>query len=106
MVEGVGKQSRELPGVSLDFKKLRKRFRGVYIANNMYTAAAAEAALRAGDADLISFGRPFLANPDLVYRLRIGAPLVELPVEFWYGGTERGYSDRVKMEVSSASSSK
>jgi N-ethylmaleimide reductase len=93
MVEGVGKQSRELEGVPLDFQALRHRFDGVYIANNMYTSETAEAALVAGEVDLVSFGRPFLANPDLVERFRIGAELAEAPMEFWYGGTDRGYSD-------------
>ncbi len=46
-----------------------------------------------GNADLISFGRPFIANPDLVDRLRTGAPLADAPKQYWYGGDATGYSD-------------
>ena len=77
----------------VDFRKLRKRFSGAYIANNQYTLALAEETLANGDADLFSFGRPFLANPDLVERLRTGAPLADAPKEYWYGGGSVGYSD-------------
>jgi N-ethylmaleimide reductase len=105
MVEGVGKQSRELEGVPLDFQALRHRFDGVYIANNMYTSETAEAALVAGEVDLVSFGRPFLANPDLVERFRIGAELAEAPMEFWYGGTDRGYSDWPTLPIRRAKTS-
>jgi N-ethylmaleimide reductase len=54
---------------------LRRRFGGTYIANCGYDAARAEAAIAAGDADLVSFGSLFLANPDLVERFRRGAVL-------------------------------
>lgn len=77
----------------IDFQKLRKRFSGAYIANNQYTLDLAEETLANGDADLFSFGRPFLANPDLVERLRTGAPLAEAPKQYWYGGGSVGYSD-------------
>jgi N-ethylmaleimide reductase len=43
--------------------------------------------------DLFSFGRPYLANPDLVGRLASGAPLAEAPKQYWYGGGATGYSD-------------
>ncbi|MFC4123016.1 alkene reductase [Nonomuraea zeae] len=49
--------------------------------------------LLAAGADLISLGRAFLANPDLVERLRRGAPLNPVRDEYWYGGTELGYTD-------------
>ena len=42
---------------------------------------------------MISFGRPFIANPDLVDRLRSGAPLADAPKAYWYGGDKTGYSD-------------
>ena len=90
-IEGVTQQTRESDTVN--FSALRKRFSGAYIANNQYTLDLAEEVLAAGDADLFSFGRPFLANPDLVDRLRTGAPLAEAPKEYWYGGGANGYSD-------------
>jgi N-ethylmaleimide reductase len=44
-------------------------------------------------ADLIAFGRPFIANPDLVERLKRGAPLNEIDPATLYGGGEKGYTD-------------
>jgi N-ethylmaleimide reductase len=90
-IEGVTQLSRDPSGV--DFVALRKRFAGVYIANNQYTLKLAEETLAAGKADMFSFGRPFIANPDLVERMRSGAPLAEAPKEYWYGGGSVGYSD-------------
>jgi len=90
-IEGVTQLSRDPSGV--DFRALRQRFNGAYIANNQYTLKLAEETLAKGDADMFSFGRPFIANPDLVERLAAGAPLAEAPKEYWYGGTSVGYSD-------------
>ncbi|WP_246793835.1 alkene reductase [Burkholderia perseverans] len=91
-IEGVTQLSREADG-EVSFGALRRRFGGAYIANNQYTLALAEQTLAAGDADLFSIGRPFIANPDLVERLRVGAPLAEAPKQYWYGGDSTGYSD-------------
>jgi len=97
-IEGVTQLSREAnDGVS--FAALRRRFSGAYIGNNQYTLALAEKTLAAGDADLFSIGRPFIANPDLIDRLRNNAPLAEAPKEYWYGGDARGYSDWPAMQV-------
>src|SRR5450830_551807 len=96
-IEGVTQLSREAhDGVS--FAALRERFKGSYIANNQYTLALAEKTLAAGDADLFSIGRPFIANPDLIERLRRNAPLAEAPREYWYGGDARGYADWPAMD--------
>lgn len=92
VIEGVTRETREVPG-GVDFLALRRRFRGTYIANNRYDKKLAEDALESGRADLVSFGRPFIGNPDLVQRLRDGAPLVDAPKETYYGGNEKGYSD-------------
>jgi len=91
-VEGVTQITREAPE-GVDFAALRRRFSGTYIANNRYNRELAEQAIARGDADLISFGRPFLANPDLVERLKRGAPLADAPNDYWYGGDATGYSD-------------
>ena len=80
-------------GVMLGAADFRHLFRGPLMANGGYTAARAQAALDAGHADLISFGRLFLANPDLPERLRRGAPLNEPDPSTFYGGTEKGYTD-------------
>ena len=50
-------------------------------------------ALTEGRADLIAFGRPFIANPDLVIRLFLSAPLMPFNQETLYGGGEQGYTD-------------
>ena len=62
-----------LDGTSTQF--LRRHWRGPLISNGGYGAAEAAAEIRAGDFDLISFGRLFIANPDLVDRLKAGAGL-------------------------------
>jgi len=72
-IEGVTQLSRDPSGV--DFYALRQRFNGAYIANNQYTLKLAEETLAAGKADMFSFGRPFIANPDLVSRMRNGAAM-------------------------------
>lgn len=53
----------------------------------------ASAAIAAGDADLVSFGRPFIANPDLPERMRLDAPVVEPDPSTFYGGGAEGYVD-------------
>jgi N-ethylmaleimide reductase len=76
-----------------DYASLRKRFKGTYIANNGYDLALANKVLDAGAADLIAFGKPFISNPDLVERLKTGAPLNELDKDTLYGGGAKGYTD-------------
>jgi N-ethylmaleimide reductase len=95
-IEGVTQMSRDSNGI--DYPALRKRFTGAYIANNNYTVALANETIAKGDADMISFGRPFIANPDLVERLRSGGPLADAPKQYWYGGGINGYSDWPAMQ--------
>ena len=93
MIEGTTQGAREYPG-HIDLHALRKRFRGAYIANNGFSPERAAEAIRTGKADLVSFGRPFLSNPDLVERIQKGAPLApEAAKETWYGGGREGYAD-------------
>jgi N-ethylmaleimide reductase len=77
----------------IDFDKLRSRFSGVYIANNRHTYDTGNAAIRSGHADMISFGRPFIANPDLVRRFRLGVPLNPLNRATLYDLGASGYLD-------------
>ena len=79
--------------VPFDFLALRKAFAGAYIANNAYTRDLAVEALQQDGADLIAFGKDFLANPDLVERLRRNAPLNTPKQESFYGGAAEGYTD-------------
>lgn len=97
VVEGATQGPREVPG-GFDLQDLRRAFKGLYVANNGYDLAMAQAALREGRADLIAFGRPFIANPDLVERLRRGAPLAEPQRETFYGGDAHGYTDYPALE--------
>ena len=101
-IEGVTQQTRNVPE-EVNFAELRKRFGGAYIANNQYTLELASEMLAKGEADLFSFGRPFLANPDLVERMRTGAPLAEAPKRYWYGGGSVGYSDWPTMHTTAGS---
>ncbi|AUX26467.1 12-oxophytodienoate reductase [Sorangium cellulosum] len=77
---------------------LRARFRGAFIVNGGYTREAAEEALRTGAADLVSFGAPFIANPDLPERLARRAPLNAPDVSTFYAGGPRGYIDYPRLD--------
>ncbi len=90
VVEG-GMGGSDLP--DFDFIALREHFDGPYMANLAYTRDKANAAIAAGNVDLVAFGVPFIANPDLVERFAKGAPLNEADSSSFYGGTEKGYTD-------------
>jgi N-ethylmaleimide reductase len=82
------------PQVPAEFKrKLRTAFDGPFILAGGFDAASAEQALAAGDADLIAFGRPVLANPDLVERMRRGAALNAPDMATFYTPGAAGYTD-------------
>jgi N-ethylmaleimide reductase len=92
VVEGETGGPREVPH-DFDLRGLRRLFNGLYIANNGYDLNSATNARRRGHADLVSFGRLFIANPDLVERFRSGAPLSAPHNEFFFAGAARGYTD-------------
>ena len=92
MIEGATQGAREVPG-GFDLQILRRAFTGLYVANNGYDLALALEARRRRLADLVCFGRPFIANPDLVDRLRIGAPLNVPDRATFYAGGAPGYTD-------------
>lgn len=73
--------------------QLRAAFQGVFILAGGFDRASAEHALQAGQADLIAFARPFLANPDLVARLQANAPLNGLDMATFYTPGAQGYTD-------------
>nr|WP_216295496.1 alkene reductase [Delftia acidovorans]MCA1071324.1 N-ethylmaleimide reductase [Delftia acidovorans] len=92
VVEGATGGSRELPpGVDLD--ALRKLFDGAYMGNNGYDLELAMDRRAKGLIDTVAIGRPFIANPDLVARLRHGKELAVAPHEAYYGGGAQGYTD-------------
>ena len=77
----------------VNYAELKQRFGGLYMANNNYTQASAGQALEQGDADMVAFGKLFIANPDLPERFARGALLNEPDPETFYGGNEVGYTD-------------
>jgi len=81
---------------------IRKAFEGPLVLNSDFTLARAQAALDADEADAITFGRPFLANPDLVERLRRSAPLNPDVMATWYSQGPEGYIDYPALEGASA----
>ena len=76
---------------------LAKQFGGIVIASTAFTGdsslATAQEIVDTGHGDLFAIGRDFIANPDLVQRLRTGAPLNEQRAELFYGGGAEGYTD-------------
>ena len=97
-IEGITYTTHEWPD-EVNFAELRRRSPGAYIGNNELSIEEAARMLSDGDADLISFARAYIANPDLVERIRTGAPLAEAPQEYWYGGDATGYSDWPAMQA-------
>lgn len=72
---------------------IQKGFSGAYISNGAYTADEARKRITAEKTDLVTFGRSFIANPDLPERFRLSAPLNKWDESTFYGGDERGYID-------------
>jgi len=77
---------------------LKKEFGGVYIANEGFTAESAREAIISGHADAVAFGKPAIANPDLVERLKMGAPWNTPHPESFYGSGPEGYLDYPKLD--------
>ena len=73
--------------------KIRANFKGKYILSGGYDAARANADLDANSGDLVAFGRPFLANPDLVQKLQNGTVLTAPDFSTFYTPGEKGYTD-------------
>jgi N-ethylmaleimide reductase len=92
VVEGETGGARD--SIPFDYAKLRALFDGVWMVNNGYDREMAIDAIVSGRADLVSFGRLFMANPDLVERFKSDAPLNALMgQETFYGGGKHGYTD-------------
>ena len=75
------------------FRHIRPIFRGTLIANTLMDTERGNRLIAEGVADLVAFGRPFIANPDLVQRLKSGAPLAEIDWTTVYASGRNGYSD-------------
>src|SRR5450759_4366255 len=100
VIEGATGGPRDI--APFDYGSLRKRFKGAYIANNGYDFELATKMLAADAADLIAFGKPFISNPDLVERLRRGAPLNAPDKATFYGGGAKGYTDYPTLQAAEA----
>ncbi|WP_434649017.1 alkene reductase [Pseudomonas sp. D1-2] len=74
-------------------REVRRTFSGRIIYAGLYTADRAARLVEAGLADLVAFGRPFIANPDLPERIANGWPLNTLDAAGLYGGNEQGFTD-------------
>ncbi|MBE7367567.1 alkene reductase [Ramlibacter pallidus] len=97
VIEGSTGGPREVEGRPFEYEALRKAWRaagakGAWMVNNAYDRPLADQALAEG-ADLVAFGRLYIANPDLVERLRQGAPLNVPDRKTFYGGGAQGYTD-------------
>ncbi|WP_370316177.1 alkene reductase [Sagittula sp.] len=92
MIEGQTGGPRDLPE-GVDLKALKDRFDGVWMGNNGYDRDMAVERVAGDLTDLVAFGRPYIANPDLAERLRVGAELNEGDPSTYYGGGREGYTD-------------
>ena len=89
----MGRESPGAAGPAFDLAVLRDTWRGLYVTNGGYDKARANEAVASGAADTVAFGTLFLANPDLVTRFRLDAPLNEPDPDTFYGGGGKGYTD-------------
>lgn len=99
VMDGLGFGFHQL-GDPMTLAEFRTLFHGPLIGNVGYTQETADAAIAAGHADLIAFGRPFISNPDLVERFANRWPL-NPPAEMsaWYSHDEAGYNDFPKYQA-------
>lgn len=95
VIEGATGGARDFQG--FDFYALRKEFHGAWMVNNGYDLKMAIDAVSSGYADLVAFGKLYIANPDLVERFKHGAALNEPDTATFYGGDEKGYTDYPKI---------
>lgn len=100
VVEGATGGPRDV--APFDYEALRSKSTAAWLVNNGYDRRMAIDAVASGRADAVAFGVPFIANPDLVRRLRDDAPLNEADRSTFYGGGERGYTDYPALEEASA----
>jgi len=90
-IKGNQEVGEDLPPVAAGL--LKRSFKGTVIAAGGFDPTSAEAIIAAGDADLVAFGRHFIANPDLPKRISEGLPFNRYDRDTFYGGDHRGYTD-------------
>jgi N-ethylmaleimide reductase len=89
----MGSEAPGAAGPAFDLGKLRALWKGIYVTNYGYDKARGNSVISDGNADAVAFGQPYLANPDLVERLRSDAELNTPDVATFYGGDGHGYTD-------------
>jgi N-ethylmaleimide reductase len=106
VIEGAtgGPRDHQYAGASFDYDAFKAAYvkaggKAAWLLNNGYTADAAKQAVESGKADLVSFGRPFIANPDLVRRIKDDAGWNEINPKTLYGGGAEGYTDYPTLEA-------
>ena len=102
IIEGDTGGARDMPERPFDYAALRAAYRqaggkGAWMVNNGYDQQLAETAVKDGD-DLVAFGKLYIANPDLVARIKQGGPFNEGNQKTWYGGGAEGYTDYPTLE--------
>jgi len=100
VVEGATGGARDI--APFDYAALRRQFKGAWMVNNGYDRAMALDAVASGRADLVAFGKAFIANPDLGRRLREGTALNTPNVATFYGGGAAGYTDYPTLDAAMA----
>ena len=93
VIEGETGGTRTPDAPAFDYDALHRAFPGPWMVNNGYDRELAMQTVADGKADLIAFGRAFIGTPDLVRRLKDGAPLNEVQFDKLYGGGAEGYTD-------------
>ncbi|MBW6452511.1 MAG: alkene reductase [Methyloprofundus sp.] len=96
----MGSETPGVAGPAFDIKSLRSLWHGHYMTNSEYDFEKGNQGLQTGAADLISFGKLFISNPDLVERFAAHAPLNQPDPSTFYGGDEQGYVDYPVMSES------
>jgi len=106
VIEGAtgGPRDHQYEGTSFVYAAFKAAYvdaggKGAWMLNNGYSAETAADAIASGKADLVSFGKPFIANPDLVHRIETGADWNAIKPETLYGGGAEGYTDYPTLEA-------
>lgn len=73
---------------------MRKNFKGNFVINGSYNGHSAQKIIKNNEADAVSFGRPFISNPDLVHKIKNDIPLKPSDSKTWFSQGKEGYTDR------------
>ena len=109
VIEGAtgGDRGHQYEGAAFDYEAFKAAYRNAggtagWMVNNGYDRETAMQAIASGHADIVSFGRLFIANPDLVERLKTGVALNEPDRSTFYGGGAKGYTDYPSLQAAAA----